>query len=332
MSHCIIGGTFTYVHAGHGRLLAGCKKFSKVTIGLTSDSYVKRHKIYPSFPYAKRLAGLKNALEKAGLIGKSEICEIDNEGDVASALPGADTIIVTDETRLAAERINRMRKGNGLSALKIISVPLVFGEDLRKISCMDIYNGKCDLMGRRRTPIRFQAGTENPTKLLGAKRALLRVFGCRFTLAGHKEYSKVRAHPFNSETFTGARNRAHAAWTRAKGKCDYSLGIESGLFSLCPEMHMDITVCCVYDGKGETYGTGMGFVVPEGIVAEIKRNRSDLGKVMAQVAGIEKIGRKHGAIGHFSARVLHRSEQIEQAAACAFVPRIYCARVGDIAL
>ena len=203
------------------------------------------------------------------------------------------------------------------------------GEDLRKISCMEIYWGKTDVCGKRLAPISVQAGTENPTKLLGATRALSRVFGRKFRVTGHKEHSLVRAHPFNSETFTGAKNRAIAAWKRAKGKCDYSLGIESGLFSLYPKLHIDITACCVYDGKEETYGTGMGFVISEEIVAAIKRNRSDLGKVMAQVAGIEKIGRKHGAIGHFSARVLHRSEQIEQATVCAFVPRIYKARVQE---
>jgi len=327
MAHCIIGGTFTYVHAGHERLLAACKKFSKVTVGLTSDGYVRKHKIYPSFPYAKRLAGLEKALKKEGLLAKSEIFAIEQEGDVATTLSDADAIIVSEETLAAAERINRVRKYNGLCALKIIPVPLAYGEDLRKISCMDIYHGKTDLEGKRKMPVLFQAGTENPTKLLGAKRALTRVFGGKFRIAGHKEHSKVRAHPFNSETFDGAKNRAHAAWKRAGGKCDYSLGIESGLFSLYEKLHIDITVCCAYDGKGETYGTGMGFVISEEIVAAIKRNRSDLGKVMAQIAGIEKIGRKHGAIGHFSARVLHRSEQIEQAALCAFVPLLYKARV-----
>ncbi len=329
MSHCIIGGTFTYVHAGHMRLLSECRKFDKITIGLTSDAYVKKHKIYPSFPYAKRLAGLESALRKNSLAARTAIRKIEHESDVASTLHDANAIIVTEETRLAAERINRARMKNGLPALGIIFVPLAFGEDLKKISCTDIYLGKIDLKGKRASPIRIQAGTENPTKLLGAKRALSRVFGKKFAVAGHKERSGVRAHPFNSETFDGAKNRALAAWKRAGGKCDYSLGIESGLFSLYPEMHMDITVCCAYDGKEETYGTGMGFVISEEIVAAIKRDGSDLGKVMAQVAGIEKIGRKHGAIGHFSARMLHRSEQIEQATACAFVPRICRARVLD---
>jgi len=327
MAHCIIGGTFTYVHAGHLRLLAECRKFGRITIGLTSDSYVRRHKIYPSFSYSKRLAGLRSALRKNSLAARTAILEIENEGDVATALSDANAIIVSEETLAAAERINRMRKKNGLPSLKIISVPLAYGEDLKKISCMDIYNGKTDLKGKRKTPILFQAGTENPTKLLGAKRALVRVFGKKIKLLGHREYSKVRAHPFDSETFDGAKNRAHAAWKRANGKCDYSLGIESGLFSLYPGLHIDITVCCAYDGKEETYGTGMGFVISEEIVRMIKRNKSDLGKVMAEIAGIGDIGRKHGAIGHFSARVLHRSEQIEQATACAFVPRICRARV-----
>ena len=90
---------------------------------------------------------------------------------------------------------------------------------------------------------------------------------------------------------------------------------------------MDITVCCVYDGKGETYGTGMGFVVPQDIALAIRKEGSDLSRVLERLAGIRKIGRKHGAIGHFSAGFLHRYEQVEQSVLCAFVPRLYRAKV-----
>jgi len=325
----MLGGTFSCIHEGHLRLFRECKKFGRATIGLTSDGYARRHKIYPLVPYKKRLAALKGALSKMGLLGKCRIMEIESEGGVAPTIMDADAIIVSEETRGAAERINLLRKRRRLPPLRIISVPLLYGEDLRKLSCFDICRGIADSKGKLGKPVIFQAGTENPTKLLGARRALSRVFGRKFSLSGHEENSLVRAHPFNSETFVGAKNRAHASWKRADGKCAYSLGIESGLFSLHPGIHVDITVCCVYDGREETYGTGMGFVVSEKIVNMIKRNKSDLGKVMAGLAGIRKIGRKHGAIGHFSAHVLHRSEQIEQATVCAFVPRLYRARVEN---
>jgi inosine/xanthosine triphosphatase len=94
-------------------------------------------------------------------------------------------------------------------------------------------------------------------------------------------------------------------------------------------MHIDITICCVYDGKEETYGTGMGFVVPEDIAKRIRREGSDLSRVLKEIAGLENIGRKQGALGYFSAGVLHRSEQIEQSVACAFVPRLHKARAAN---
>src|SRR3989344_9664983 len=125
--HCILGGTFTYVHEGHLRMLGECREFSRVTIGLTSDRYVKRHKIYPSFPYAKRLAGLKAALKKTGVFSRTTIKEIENEAGGADGNTGADTIIVSEETYGAALRINKTRRSRGLRPLRIIAIPLVYG-------------------------------------------------------------------------------------------------------------------------------------------------------------------------------------------------------------
>ena len=338
MSECIIGGTFTYVHAGHEGMLRTCRKFSKITIGLTSNGFVKKHKIYPSFPYEKRLASLKRALKRHGLLKKSRIFKIENEAGGADINRAASALIVSEETEGAAKRINASRRKRGLKPLKIIVVPLVYGSDLKKISCASIYEGKTDLWGRLLIPLHMQAGTENPTKLAGTSRALSRIFGKKFILHGHSEKSGVPAHPFDSQTFVGARNRAVAAWKRANGsgtgkraggKCDYSLGIESGLFSKMKNgIHMDITICCVYDGEGETYGTGMGFVVPEKIAAKIRRDKSDLSVALKEITGIEKIGWKQGALGWFSNGAMHRSEQIEAAVCCAFVPRVAAAKLG----
>lgn len=327
--HCIVGGTFTYVHAGHERMLRECRKFSRITLGLTSDGYVRRHKIYPSFPYGKRLAGVKRALAKDGILARARIMKIENEAGGADSAPDADAIIVSEETYSAALRINRLRRRNGLPPLRIISVPLAYGEDLKKISCYSIYEGKTDLRGGLLKPVAIQAGTDNPAKLRGTSAALRRIFGRKFLLRGHTEHTGVPDHPFNRETFVGATNRAIDAWKRAKGNCDYSVGMESGLFTFLPGMHVDITVCCVFDGKEKIYGTGMGFVVPEEIARRIRRKNSDLTKVLHEMAGIKDVGRKNGAIGYFSAGVLRRNEQVEQSVACAFVPRLHRARVRN---
>lgn len=326
-NHCVMGGTFTYVHQGHLRLFSEARKFSKITIGLTSDSFVRRHKIYPSFPYEKRLAGLKASLGKFGLLARTTIVKIEDEAGVADKLADLGVIIVSEETKEAAVRINSKRRKKGFRALRIISVPLSYGGDLRKISCRSIYEGKTDLQGNLRKPVVIQVGTENPTKLRGARAALARVFGRKFVLRGSKVDTGVADHPFNDETFVGSKNRAHAAWKKAEGRCDYSIGMESGLFTLFKGIHIDITACCIFDGKEETYGTGMGFVVPEEMARKIKENHTDLSKVLEEATGLKEVGRKHGAIGHFSAGVLHRREQIEQSVVCGFVPRLYKAKV-----
>jgi len=340
-THCILGGTFTYVHAGHARIFSECRKFRRITLGLTSDAYVRRHKIYPSFSYEKRRAGLEKYLKKCGLLSRTEIVRIENEEGVAHKSKSAGTIIVSEETLGAAQRINKKRTRLGLPKLKVIAVPLAYGQDLRKISCMRIYRGETDLDGELRQPLRIQLATGNPTKRKGAAKALQRIFDREFALLYRAEDSRVSAHPFNEETFTGAKNRAHAAWKRAWGNtassaktrgakgCDYALGIESGLFSgMSRGMHIDITICCVYDGKEESYGTGMGFVVPEKIVHRIIAKKSDLSEALREMTGIEKIGWRQGALGWFSDGVMHRSEQVEAAVVCAFVPRIARARKG----
>ena len=335
MTHCIIGGTFTYVHAGHANLLVECDKFSRITIGLTTDKYVRTHKIYPSYPYVKRLASLKRNLAHNGLLGRTTIVKIESESDVADRLE-ADAIIVSKETENAAKKINITRKKRGLPPLKIIAVPLAYADNLQKISCEGIFHGKYDVQGKLCKRLRVQAGTDNPTKLSGARKALLRVFGRKFRLSGHKEDSRVSHHPFNEETFAGAKNRAHAAWKRShgaagKGKwgsCDYSIGMESGLFSLAKGVHVDITICCAYDGARETYGTGMGFVVPEWIAKRILAHGSDLSAVMKEIMGEDEIGRRQGALGWFSDGKIHRREQVESTVGCAFVPRIAQARKG----
>ncbi len=335
MTHCIIGGTFTYVHAGHVKLLVECNNFSRITIGLTSDKYVREHKIYPSFSYEKRLANLKRNLAHNSLLARATIVKIESESDVADRLK-ADAIVVSEETESAAKKINAARRKRGLLALKIIAVPLAYADNLQKISCVDIFRGKYDVRGALRAPVRVQAGTDNPTKLSGARSALARVFGRKFSLAGHKEKSLVSHHPFDAETFRGAQNRARAAWKRAwKGKsgkmekrgCDYSLGIESGLFEIRKGEFFDITICCIFDGRSATFGTGAGFCVPSWMAKKI-RGKSDLSRVMAELAGVEGIGRKQGALGWFSNGVMHRADQIEQAVANALVPRIAQAKKG----
>lgn len=324
---CVIGGTFNYFHEGHRRLFSSCRKFSKITVGLTSNSYVRKHKIYPPFPYEKRLLNLKAALQKMKLLRRAEIVKIENE--IGPAVKREfDTIVVGEEKLAVAEKINLLRKKNGTAPLKIISVPLVFSENLKKISCADIYERKIDLKGKLRKPIFIQAGTENPTKLRGASEALKLIFGRKFKMSSKSEKSNVSCQPFGRETFVGAKNRAVAAWKRADGSCDYSIGIESGIFQLYKNIWLDITVCCVYDGRRETYGTSLGFAVPDSVVEKIKKEKSDLEKALHEMSGVEKIGRKEGAFGYFSDGKMHRSWQVETAVASAFVPRIAEAKKG----
>ena len=67
-NHVILGGTFDHIHRGHEALLR--KAFvigKKVTIGLTSDVYVRNSKISNSNVYEVRNKQLEMWLKKQGI-------------------------------------------------------------------------------------------------------------------------------------------------------------------------------------------------------------------------------------------------------------------------
>ncbi|HII53622.1 inosine/xanthosine triphosphatase [Candidatus Micrarchaeota archaeon CG08_land_8_20_14_0_20_49_17] len=313
----VLGGTFDFLHVGHERLLCESKKFDSVVVGITSDAFARKLKDRPVNSYFERKRKVASYL--SGLGAKFEIIEINDPFGNAVDDDSLDAIIVSEETEKTAGLINQKREGYGKKPLKIITTPIIYGEDCLRISSVRVASGLIDRAGKRAAPVKVNVGSTNESKLEGVNRALARVFSCEFHASACKAGSGIDEQPFGEDTFTGAYNRAVGAYAST---CDYSIGIESGLI-----FHMgkffDLAAAVVYDGETGTSGTSMGFEVPNDVVERIQAERRSFGSIVDELSGVNNIGRKEGAIAYFSNNILKRAEMNEQCVACAFIPRIY---------
>lgn len=112
-----------------------------------------------------------------------------------------------------------------------------------------------------------RVGSASPMKLKAARRAFAEYFkGVR--MVGVEVPSGVPAQPLSfGQVVRGARNRARAAFSG----CDYSVGIEAGVFrvaSVAPRP-FQITMACVFDGTREALGSGPFFEIPESLVKKV---------------------------------------------------------------
>ncbi len=318
---CILGGTFSILHTGHARLLHAAFQFNHIIIGLTSDGYAAENKIYPVVKYEKRKRNLEksiqNLLEKTKTRRKFEIIRIDDAYGFAPQTD-ADAIIVSNETEKTAESINRRREFNFRKPLRIITVPIAYAEDYVKISSRRIYEKKIDANGKRLKPVVFALGTLNPSKKQGLEKAAKKLFK-KFRVSALKVKSEISEQPFDDETVQGAINRAKSAYCATDA--DFGVGFESGIFSMGGNNLHDIAICAIFDGEKTTLGNSMGFQMPPSALKLISKHK-DLGAIMEELSGIEKIGYKKGAIHYLSAGLLDRQQMNEQAFLCAMIPRI----------
>lgn len=316
----ITGGTFDTLHAGHKALLRKALKSGKrILIGLCTDGFARRRKGYKVQGYAERKRALESFLgpEK----GRVKIVPISDDCGPALTMRGADAIVASAETEGRAREISRLREKAGLRPLKLITVPVVYAEDLKKIASDRIRKGKISAGGGLLGPVLFAVGTTNPSKLSGV-RAIAEKAVPRARVVGVKVPSEIPAQPFGKETISGAINRAVSAFREAGA--DYGVGLESGIFSFYGRS-FDVQWCAIYDGENATLGFSMGFEVPPPVAERLKRGKEDMAQVFEEITGIRGIGRKKGAIGYLSGGITERRYMSEQAFLCAIIPRLNAA-------
>jgi len=159
MVRVVLGGTFEYLHAGHSRLVEEAFRILKtsgggiVHIGLTSDKMAagKSHSVSN---YDTRKQILMDFISE--LIQELELpddCYLISELEDSfgpSVSENYDYIVVSPETRAGADKINKIRRENGLLPIQIIEIKFVLAEDTIPISSTRIYKGEIDKEGRVR--------------------------------------------------------------------------------------------------------------------------------------------------------------------------------------
>jgi len=161
--------------------------------------------------------------------------------------------------------------------------------------------------------MKILVGSKNPVKIDAVREAFSSYFDS-LDVSGREVDSKVSAQPINSETFTGAKNRADGLFILAKKEnlpIDYFVGIEGGIL----EEHgqwFALGCICIKNNKGETsFGTSALFPLPSVIVKELL-NGKELGHVIDELAGDQNSKQKGGAIGYLTNGIISRKELYKQ--------------------
>lgn len=314
-----LGGTFDIIHQGHKLLLDEAFSFgSQVQIGLTSDEFAIKGRKEVN-PYEAREKKLESYLKRKKF-RNYRFEKINDPYGPSTRLKDLGAIVVSEGTKSKAKRINRLRAKKGFKPLMVFIVPFVLAEDCTPISSRKIRAGEIDGKGRMLRPLLVCLGSENRNKLNAAKKIFSKMFK-RLKVKPEKVRTSVPDQPFGRDTVKGAVERARKAISKGKG--DYGVGIEAGLFwSLLTKNYFDVQYCAIVDKAGKiTIGHGAGFAYPEHVIEEVKEGAS-VGEAMEDTTGIRNIGEKMGAIGYLSKGMLNRQELTEQAILMALVPRI----------
>jgi len=147
MNVCL-GGTFQVLHKGHRALLLKALRTAGengyLFIGVTSDEFAQRKG--DVVPYQKRKKSIEQFIREQRVSTQVSIQPLSDP--YGPAIDGVfDAIVVSAETRSAAEQINQRRKQHGKEPLEIIVVPFVLADDNKPISSTRIRNREIDENG-----------------------------------------------------------------------------------------------------------------------------------------------------------------------------------------
>lgn len=159
-----VAGTFDGLHTGHDAILAaGCEAGEEVTVGLTSDLFVKNFKKnVPVAPFEERKKVLEQWLTSHGYADRALIIPIDDPYEPAASLTDLEVLVVTPETKARGEEINRIRKEKGLTPLGLLVVPLVPAQDQKPVSSTRVREGEIDGNGRLIMPDNLRPELRKP--------------------------------------------------------------------------------------------------------------------------------------------------------------------------
>jgi cytidyltransferase-like protein len=144
-----VGGTFDELHKGHKILLLKAFEIGeRVMIGLCTDEFAEKlSKPHVTATYEARLKELKAFLNNLGLSERAEIIPLNDPFGPTLAESYIEALVVSEETRPTALKINEKRRKAGLPPLKIVTINMVPAENCTPISTTRIRKGEIDHEG-----------------------------------------------------------------------------------------------------------------------------------------------------------------------------------------
>ena len=150
-----VGGTFDELHKGHKTLLKKAFEIGeRVAIGLCSDEFAsKLSKPHLTAPYKERLKELEDFLCSLDVMERAEVIPLNDQFGTTLTDSSIEAIVVSEETRPTALKINEKRREARLPQLEIVTVNMVPAENCTPISTTRIRRGEMDREGHlvRRT-------------------------------------------------------------------------------------------------------------------------------------------------------------------------------------
>ena len=309
-----LGGTFNVLHRGHQKLLeTAIASGGEVCVAVTSDEFSAQNKAY-FVPLNERIKRVEDYLRARNC--HYSLSVIDQAAGSAPYDPALEMIVVSPETRPAAEWINSLRAQNKLKPLQIITVPHVLAEDGLPISSSRILAGEIDENGKMQRPLRIAVGSLNKIKIDATRQAFSKFYQ-DIEVFGVDVSSGVPEQPKEDETRQGSINRAQ----RCLGTADYGVGLEAGVFETIDGLY-DVQYCTIIDKAGKmTIGHGPGFRYPDAVKEKVAAGWT-VGDTFNSMYEWERKGLGEGAIGCLTKGVVTRTQLSEQAVIAALVPRI----------
>ncbi len=144
-----MGGTFDILHIGHEALLTQASNIGdKILVGLTTDERARKGRNTDFLnSYAIRKRNLARLLESLGILDKFEIVPLNDDWGPSVIDEDFEAIVVSEETKATADKINKIRSKEGKNELQIVVVPMINSADGQFISSSRIRNNEIDSSG-----------------------------------------------------------------------------------------------------------------------------------------------------------------------------------------
>ena len=145
-----VGGTFDVMHKGHWFLLEETFNVGdKAIVGITTDQFVgamgKKHQVDT---YENRVFEVKAFLKSKGYLNRAKIVPLNDPFGPTIDSDEIEGIIVSEETEITAEVINKMRVERGKKPLLIFVITMVLADDGKPISSTRVRKQEVDRYGR----------------------------------------------------------------------------------------------------------------------------------------------------------------------------------------